>query len=84
MKKLIISAVLAVAATLAFAQGDALKSILKSKDYAEAEKLLNANLSSLDAQQKAKAYNKLVELAMEKVSKEESTLSTNQLIVQMQ
>lgn len=84
MKKLIISAVLAVAATSAFAQGDALKSILKSKDYAEAEKLLNANLSSLDAQQKAKAYNKLVELAMEKVSKEESTLSTNQLIVQMQ
>ena len=84
MKKLIISAVLAVAATSAFAQGDALKSILKSKDYAEAEKLLNANLSSLDAQQKAKAYNKLVELAMEKVSKEESTLSTNQLVVQMQ
>ena len=34
--------------------------------------------------QKAKAYNKLVDLAMEKVSKEESTMNTNQLIVQMQ
>ena len=55
MKKLIISAVLAVAATSAFAQGDALKSIMKSKDYTEAEKLLNANLSSLSNDQKAKA-----------------------------
>lgn len=84
MKKLVIMAVLAVAATSAFAQGDALKSIMKSKDYTEAEKLLNANLSSLSNDQKAKAYNKLVELAMDKVSKEESTMNTNQLIVQMQ
>lgn len=84
MKKLVIMAVLAVAATSAFAQGDALKSIMKSKDYTEAEKLLNANLSSLSNDQKAKAYNKLVDLAMEKVSKEESTMNTNQLIVQMQ
>ena len=73
MKKLVISAVLVVAATSAFAQGDAFKSIMKSKDYTEAENLLNANLSSLENDQKAKAYNKLVELAMEKVSKEEST-----------
>lgn len=57
---------------------------MKSKDYTEAEKLLNANLSSLSNDQKAKAYNKLVELAMDKVSKEESTMNTNQLIVQMQ
>ncbi len=84
MKKLVISAVLVVAATSAFAQGDAFKSIMKSKDYTEAENLLNANLSSLENDQKAKAYNKLVKLAMEKVSKEESTINTNQLVVQMQ
>lgn len=84
MKKLMILAMMAVAATSTFAQGDVLKNILKSKDYAEAEKLLNANIGSLNAEQKAKAYNKLVEFSMNKISSEESTMNTNQIKVQMQ
>lgn len=84
MKKLMILAVMAVAANSAFSQSDAIKSILKAKDYTEAENLLNANLASLSAEQKAKAYNKLVDLAMDKVSHENTTISTNQIKVQMQ
>lgn len=79
MKKLMIMALMAVAASTAFAgDSDALKSILKAKTYAEAESLLKANLNSLaDAAEKAKAYNKLVDLAYEKVSKEQQTQISN-------
>ena len=50
----------------------ALKAILKAKTYPEAESLLKANLNSLaDAAEKAKAYNKLVDLAFDKVNKEQ-------------
>ncbi len=79
MKKLMIVALMAVAASTAFAgDSDALKSILKAKTYAEAENLLKANLNSLaDAAEKAKAYNKLVELAYEKVSKEQQIQISN-------
>ena len=66
MKKLFIMAMLVVSTATAFAQ-DALKTILKSKDYSEAKSLLTSNLSTLTAEQKAKAYNKLVELSMVKV-----------------
>jgi len=84
MKKLLILAVMAVTANSAFSQSNAIKTILKAKDYAEVESLLNANVSSLSAEQKAKAYNKLVDLAMSKVAHEEAAISTNQLKVQMQ
>lgn len=83
MKKLMILALVAVAASTAFAQGDALKSILKSKTYEEAENLLNSNLSTFTSEQKAKAYNKLVDLAMKKVQDEESIIGANQVKAQM-
>lgn len=84
MKKLLIMALVAVSSTTAFAQVDALKSILKSKDYNEASTLLKSNLSSMNDEQKAKAYNKLVELSMVKVNAEQSIISGNQLKQQLQ
>jgi len=83
MKKLMIMAMVAATATTTFAQGDAVKDILKSKDYAQAKSLLNANMSSMSAEQKARAYNKLVDLAMDKYTREEATLNTNQVKAQM-
>ena len=66
MKKLMMMAVMFVASATAFAgDSDALKAILKAKTYAEAETLLKSSLDQLvSAQEKAKAYNKLVDLAM--------------------
>ena len=66
-------AMMLVASATAFAgDSDALKAILKAKDYAEAQSLINSSISQLtDAAEKAKAYNKLVDLACEKFDKEE-------------
>lgn len=83
MKKLMIMAMMAVAANTAFAQGDALKSILKAKTYSEAESLVKSNASTLDNEQKAKAYNKLVQLSMDKVTKELGTMQANAVAQQM-
>lgn len=74
-------AVLVAATSSAFAQD--VKSILKAKDYAEAKGQLDACVSSLGTEDKAKAYNKLVELAMQKVTKESATMSENQVMEQM-
>ena len=81
MKKFFIMAMLAVAATSTYAQD--IKSVLKDKDYAEAQSQLNSCLSSLSNEEKAKAYNKLVELSMQKVNKENSTIVENQALQQM-
>lgn len=81
MKKFFIMAMLAVAATSTYAQD--IKSVLKAKDYAEAQSQLNSCLSSLSNEEKAKAYNKLVELSMHKVNKENSTIVENQALQQM-
>lgn len=81
MKKFMFTAVMAVAAMSAFAQD--VKPILKAKTYAEAESLLNSSLSVLDNESKAKAYNKLVQLSMEKVHHEEATISGNQVAQQL-
>ena len=74
-------AMMLVASATAFAgDSDALKSILKSKNYAEAAQLLKQNLAQLaDNAEKAKAYNHLVELAMDKVQHETGTIAENQL-----
>ena len=75
-------AMMLVASATAFAgDSDALKAILKAKTYAEAEALLKSSVSSLanDAE-KAKAYNKLVDLAYEKYKKEDDTRLTNQAL----
>ena len=68
-----------VASATAFAgDSDALKAILKAKTYAEAEALLKSSLGQLaNDQEKAKAYNKLVDLAFEKYKKEDDTKTTN-------
>ncbi len=63
---------------------DALKAVMKAKDYAEAAQLVKANLAQMtDNAEKAKAYNKLVDLAMNKVTHEVGTMTENQLAAQM-
>ena len=59
MKKLMMMAIMFVAAATAFAgDSDALKAILKAKTYADAEQLLKANLGQLaNDEEKAAAYN---------------------------
>lgn len=75
---------LAVASILsmsAFAQ-DVYKQISKIKDYNEAYNLLKSNLGSMSAEEKAKCYNKLVDLAYDKVVKEQATITSNQMAAQ--
>lgn len=82
MKKLFIAALMVVAtASTALAQD--VKTLLKSKDYAEAQSQLNSCVASLSDEDKAKAYNKLVELAMQKVNKEIGNMQENQMMEQM-
>ncbi|MBQ6162329.1 MAG: tetratricopeptide repeat protein [Prevotella sp.] len=79
MKKLMILALMFVATSAAFA-GDspALKAIMAAKNYAEAESLMKSSLTQLvGAAEKAKAYNKLVDLALEAVSKEQAIIDKN-------
>jgi tetratricopeptide (TPR) repeat protein len=85
MKKVMMMAMMLVASAASFAgDSDALKAIMKSKDYAEAAKMVKDNLSQLaDNAEKAKAYNKLVDLAMAKVTHETGTMTENQLAAQM-
>ena len=75
-------AMMVVASSTAFAgDSDALKAILKAKDFAEAEALVKSSLSQLaNDQEKAKAYNKLVDLAFEKYKKEDDIKTTNQVM----
>ena len=78
-------AVMMVASATAFAgDSDALKAILKTKSYAEAEALVKANLGSLanDAE-KAKAYNKLVDLALAQFNAQSTIQTENQVAKQM-
>ena len=82
MKKLTMLALAAVFSASAFAQ-DVYKQISKIKDYNEAYDLLKANLGSMNAEDKAKCYNKLVDLAYEKVVKEQATITENQMAEQL-
>ena len=77
-------AMMFVASATAFAgDSDALKAITKSKNYAEAAKLVQSSLGQLaDNSEKAKAYNHLVDLAMDKVSKETGTIAENMVAKQ--
>lgn len=81
MKKLFVAALLAVTATSAFAQD--IKSVLKAKDYAEAQSGLNSCLSSLNDEDKAKGYNKLVDLSFDKFNKENAVALEAQTLEQM-
>ena len=77
-------AMMLVASATAFAgDSDALKAITKSKNYAEAAKLVQSSLGQLaDNSEKAKAYNHLVDLAMDKVSNETGTIAENMVAKQ--
>ena len=78
-------AMMLVASATAFAgDSDALKAVMKSKNYAEAAQLMKQSVGQManDAE-KAKAYNHLVDLAMNKVVKQTSIIAENQLGMQM-
>src|SRR3712207_7280268 len=70
MKKLMIAAVMLLSTSFAFAgDSEPLKAILKSKTYEEAQNLVKSSLNQLaNSEEKAKAYNKLVDLAIDRKS----------------
>lgn len=77
-------AMLLVASATAFAASDALKAIKKAKTYAEAEQLVKSTLDQLASnQEKAEAYNKLVDLAMEQFEAQSAIQTENQVAKQM-
>jgi tetratricopeptide (TPR) repeat protein len=85
MKKMMMMAMMLVASATAFAgDSDALKAVMKSKNYAEAAQLVKQSVGQManDAE-KAKAYNHLVDLAMNKVVKQTAIIAENQLGMQM-
>ena len=82
MKKLTMLALAAVFSASAFAQ-DVYKQMSKIKDYKEAYNLLQSNLNSLSAEEKAKCYNVLVDLAYDKIVKEQATITSNQMAEQL-
>jgi len=76
-------ALMAVASASAYSQDDAVKAILKAKTYPDAESMLKQNESALTDEGKAKAYNKLMQLAMSKVSDEEKIVDNNNVQAQL-
>ena len=72
----------AVSAATFAGDSDALKAIKKAKTYAEAAQLMT-NAQFADDQEKADAYNKLVDLAMAKVNKETGTIAQNTAAAQL-
>ena len=85
MKKLMIAAMMLFSVSAAFAgDSEPLKAILKAQTYSEAAELLNSNLAQItDNAEKAKAYDKLFELAMKKVSAEQGVQLENETNKQM-
>lgn len=77
MKKMMIAAMMLVSASTAFAQ-DLVKQISKEKDYATASNMLQSNLGSLTAEQKAKCYNALVDMNASAFNKAYETFVLNQ------
>lgn len=74
-----IAALMLLGTSAAFAgDSEPLKAILKAKTYAEAEQLVKTNLNQLaGAEEKAKAYNHLTKLALEKFDKENAIQTAN-------
>ena len=85
MKKLMFAALMLLSTSAAFAgDSEPLKAILKAQSYAEAAELVKANIGQLtDNAEKAKAYDKLYQLAMKKVSAEQGVQLENQTNQQM-
>ena len=84
MKKMMMMAMMLVASATAFAaDSDALKTILGAKSYSECQSLIQANLDKLaNDEEKAKAYNALVDLAYKKFAKEDEVNTTNRMLKQ--
>ena len=72
MKKIFLMALVAAFATNSFAQ-DIVKQ-MKGQSYSEAVSTLNAALSGLSAEQKAKGYNQLVEITYPEANKAYQTI----------
>ena len=79
MKKMMIAAMLVLGASAAFAgDSDALKAITKEKDYAKAVELVKSSLGQLaNSGEKAKAYEHLTRLALQKFDKENAIQAAN-------
>ncbi|MBP5257526.1 MAG: hypothetical protein J6Z41_02135 [Prevotella sp.] len=80
MKKLLMMVLVVLGATSAFAaDSDALKAIMKAASYAEAKTMIEQSLSQLaNDQEKAKAYNKLVDLALDEYNAENKIVIENE------
>ncbi len=86
MKKVFMMAIALMVCTMSIAKkkSDALKAVMDSKNYAEAVQLLKVGLDQMtDNEEKAEAYNHLVDLAMKKVSKETTIISSNDAYTQL-
>lgn len=80
MKKLMMMALVAAAATTAFAQDDLVKQAAKIDNWEEAVKTITPALTSSATVDKAKAYNTLVDITYKKFKKEDETKTTNQVL----
>lgn len=78
-----IAALMMLGTSAAFAgDSEPLKAILKAKTYPEAEQLLKTDLGQLaNSEEKAKAYNHLTKLALEKFDKENAIQAANMAAV---
>lgn len=85
MKKLMFAAMMLLGTSAAFAgDSEPLKAILKATSYEQAASLVQNSLSQLaNNAEKAKAYDKLYELAMTKVNAEQTVQLENQTAKQM-
>lgn len=85
MKKFMFIAALMLNVSAAFAgDSDALKSIMKAKTYADAESLLKNSMALLASpQEKAKAYNRLVDLSLEQFNAISTVMVANDAAVKL-
>ena len=82
MRKLTMLAIAVICSASAFSQ-DVFKQISKIKDYNEAYNLLKSNLGNMSAEEKAQCYNAFVDLSLDKVMKEQGTITENQMAEQL-
>jgi hypothetical protein len=80
MKKIMLMAVAACMVVSANAQNpDAVKKVMGLKDFKEAKSLVESSLSSMNDEERAKSWNKVVDLALAKFNKEQEVMLTNQV-----
>ena len=58
---------------------DAVKKVMGLKDFKEAKSLVESSLSSMNDEERAKSWNKVVDLALAKFNKEQEVMLTNQV-----